>query len=213
MAPSVRHRPYDVGGPVPVLVAGPVAGDVHVVGDRGAVRVLAAWCTSNGLPADAIVALDNDEARVDPATAARLLAQLRDAGAALRERQPRAVAWLGDSGLAGGVICSDGLGDVACWGDWSVRASTEPVALVAGPTEVLIAAWTTAGDALGLDGPIPVPQEVHAALTSLTGGAGRVVAVPATSVVAGLLTTAAEVAERCARAGAVLRVGTAARED
>lgn len=205
MSADVTRGPYDGAGPDPLVVSGASAGQAHVAGTRGAVRELVAWCAANGLPVDAIRSLDARSVRVDPVTAVRLARQLRGAAAALRAARVPAVGWDGPAGLAGGVFAR-WPGVVCTTGHGAVVAVSVGAATLTLPGGQQVTGWDERGVATTPGGPTLGVQHVVPALARLSGGWGRVVLVPATSVVAGLVVTVADAAERCARAGAVLRV-------
>lgn len=217
MSVTARTAVYDGDGPLPVLAArGGSVGSAAVVGDRGRVRALAAWAARTGLSADSLWALDTDDARLDPAEAARLETQLRRCGQVMRAIPVAAVGWTdpGSGRVLGGAIGAQVGGEGvllrshgtarawACAGPARVRVTASDSGC-----DLTVAGWARSGTGCVTDAGGVLTGDAAEVLLRLADAAD-VAELPATSVVAGLLTTLRELSGTCARSGEVLVVGS-----
>lgn len=222
---SLTARPaaiYDGTGPH-VLVAATISPSATAsVGDRARLRALIAWCAGAGMSVDALERLDRDDVRMDPASAARVATQLRRAGQVLRAVPVPAVGWsvAGGRGLRGGtlgeavrsesgaLLSEDGATTVTAHLD-SAGAYLEVRSAGAQGATLRVTSWSLGDGGEVLVEGAPAPEWAARALGRLCAEGAVVREVPATSVVADLLTTLREMALGAAESATVLRVSSA----
>lgn len=223
---SYDDRPagvYDGTGPDVLVAAGTAPSVTRTIGDRGRVRALSAWCARVGMSHDTLEAIGNGDVELDPATTARLAAQLRRAGQVLRDVPVPALAWLepgARTSVVGGVLGDDLTSDGGYFVCGSAQATVSAhlddsgahllVRDAQDPTVVVrVAQWSVGPGGTVRVGQMSAPAWVASVLAPLSAGPVEVRQVPATSVVAELLVSLGELAHTAASHAGAVRISSA----